>query len=226
VNAREVWRVEHRGAWNGGTLATAGGLVFEGTIDGRFLALDARTGRELWSVVHPASTLAGPVTYSVNGEQYVAVLSGYGSVYVLISAPLSPIAPSRLNGRVHVYKMGGTSTPPPVGDRAAAPIALPPATNVSAEDLARGAALYGRFCIMCHGVAAGGGAVADLRRSAKLHAADAWRQAVVGGITTVGMPSFAGDVSDEEAELIRAYVAKQAAALYAAERPEPGRSVR
>ncbi len=217
VKAREAWRVEHKGAWNGGTLATAGGIVFQGTIDGRFLALDARTGRELWSAVHPASTLAGPVTYSVNGEQYVAVLSGYGSVYVLTSSLLSPIEPSRLNGRVHVYRIGGTATPPPVRAHALTPMPAPPDIKASDQDVARGAALYGRFCLMCHGAAAAGGAVADLRRSSRLHDAPAWRQVTVGGITAVGMPSFAGDVSDEEAEWIRAYVAKQAAASYAAE---------
>ena len=215
--AREVWRVEHKGAWNGGTLATAGGLVFEGTLDGRFLALDARTGRELWSATHPASTLAGPITYSVNGEQYVAVLSGYGSVYVLVSSLLSPIEPARLNGRVHVYKIGGTATPPPVPHRATAAMTLPPVIRISDQDVHRGAALYGRYCLMCHGVAAGGGAIADLRRSARLHDAAAWRQVLADGITTVGMPSFAGDIPDAEAELIRAYVARQATALYTAE---------
>jgi mono/diheme cytochrome c family protein len=76
---------------------------------------------------------------------------------------------------------------------------------------------------MCHGVAAAGGAVVDLRRSSSLHDAHAWRQVIAGGITTVGMPSFAGDVSDEEADWIRAYVARQAAALYAAEQSESKR---
>ena len=223
---REVWRLEHKGAWNGGTLATAGGIVFEGTIDGRFLALDARTGRELWSTTHPASTLSGPVTYSVNGEQYVAVLSGYGSVYVLVSGVLSPIEPARINGRVHVYKIGGTALPPPVPHRATVGIQTPPVIKVSEQDAQRGAALYGRFCLMCHGVAAAGGAIADLRRSARLHDAAAWRQVVTGGITTVGMPGFAGDVSEEEAELIRAYVARQASALSAAEQAPTKRPTR
>ena len=215
--AREVWRVEHRGPWNGGALATGGGIVFEGTIDGRFLALDARSGRELWSTTHPAPTLAGPVTYSVNGEQYVAVLSGYGSVYVLVSSLLSPIEPTRMNGRVHVYKIGGKATPPPVLKHATGTLQAPPTINVSPQDAQRGAGLYSRFCLMCHGVGAGGGAVVDLRRSSRLHDAAAWRQMIASGITTVGMPSFAGDVSDEEAELIRAYVARQAAILYAAD---------
>jgi quinohemoprotein ethanol dehydrogenase len=216
ASAREIWRVEHKGPWNGGTLSTAGGLVFEGTIDGRFVALDARTGRELWAIDNYVSTLAGPVTYSIGDEQYVAVLSGYGSVYVLVAPLLSPIEPTRVNGRVHVYKIGGSATiPRPVATRAA--LRQPPAIGASAKEVERGAAVYGQFCLMCHGVAAGGGAIADLRRSARLHDAATWREVVATGIAAVGMPSFAGDVSDQDAELVRAYVARQAAALYAQE---------
>ena len=65
--------------------------------------------------------------------------------------------------------------------------------------------------------AAGGGAIADLRRSARLHDASAWRDVVGKGVPAVGMPSFAGDVTDQDAELVRAYVSKQAAVLYAQE---------
>jgi outer membrane protein assembly factor BamB len=81
VKQQEAWRVEHKGPWNGGTHVTGGGLVFQGTVDGRFLALDARTGRQLWEFDNQIATLAGPITYEIDGEQYVAVLGGYGSVF-------------------------------------------------------------------------------------------------------------------------------------------------
>ena len=84
VAQREVWRSDRRGPWNGGTLATAGGLVFQGTGDGQFLALDARTGKTLWSTDNQAATLAGPISYEIGGEQYVAVLAGYGGSFFLI----------------------------------------------------------------------------------------------------------------------------------------------
>ena len=113
VKAREVWRVEHKGAWNGGTLATAGGIVFPGTIDAssRWTPVPGRSSGRL----RIRRRLAGPIT--VNGEQYVTVLSGYGSVYVLTSSLLSPIEPSRLNGRVHVYKLGMAYAPAGSGAR-------------------------------------------------------------------------------------------------------------
>lgn len=214
--AREAWRVEQKGPWNGGTLSTSGGLVFEGTIDGRFVALDARTGRELWAIDNYVSTLAGPVTYSIGDEQYVAVLSGYGSVYVLVAPLLSPIEPTRVNGRVHAYKIGGSATIPRP-DVTRAPLRQPPTITANAKEMERGAALYGQFCLMCHGVGAGGGAIADLRRSARLHDAAAWREVVGRGTPAVGMPSFAGDVTDQDAELVRVYVSRQAAVLYAQE---------
>jgi hypothetical protein len=72
VAQREVWRVNRRGPWNGGTLATAGGLVFQGTGDGEFVAMDAKTGKALWSTNNQAATLAGPITYEIAGEQYIA----------------------------------------------------------------------------------------------------------------------------------------------------------
>ena len=70
---------------------------------------------------------------------------------------------------------------------------------------------------MCHGVAAvTGGVLPDLRRSPRLQDAVAWRRAVVDGdLASLGMPRFSNYVSADDAELIRAYVARQAAMLYA-----------
>jgi quinohemoprotein ethanol dehydrogenase len=90
VSQKEAWRAPRPGPWNGGTLAVAGGLVFQGTVDGRFLALDAKTGAELWSYDNQAATLAGPISYEVDGEQYVAVPAGYGTVFFLINGFFAP----------------------------------------------------------------------------------------------------------------------------------------
>jgi PQQ-dependent dehydrogenase (methanol/ethanol family) len=60
----------------GGALATAGGVVFTGTKDQRFVAFDAKSGRELWSYHAPAGVNAPPITYAVDGQQYVAVAAG------------------------------------------------------------------------------------------------------------------------------------------------------
>src|SRR5208282_1022706 len=79
VLQKQAWAVERPGPWNGGTLATAGNLVFEGTAAGRFEAYRADTGEKVWSFDAQTGVMAGPVTYTVNGEQYVAVLAGWRS---------------------------------------------------------------------------------------------------------------------------------------------------
>ena len=218
IAQREVWRSDRRGPWNGGTLATAGGLVFQGTGDGQFLALDAATGKTLWSTDNQAATLAGPVSYEIGGEQYIAVLGGYGGSFFLIEGFVAAAEGHALNGRVYVFKLGGTSSRP-VLNLQKPPMLKPPAIRVSADSYKRSAQLYERNCTVCHGVAAiTGGVLPDLRRSIRLQDAVAWRRAVVDGeLAPLGMPRFGKYVSSEDAELIRAYVARQAAMLYTTE---------
>jgi PQQ-dependent dehydrogenase (methanol/ethanol family) len=218
VAQREVWRSDRRGPWNGGTLTTGGGLVFQGTGDGRFLALDAKSGETLWSADNQAATLAGPISYEAGGEQHIAVTAGYGGSFFLIEAFLGPAEGHALNGRVYVFKLGGTAARPVLNLRRA-PMPAPPAIAVTPDEYARGARLYERNCTVCHGVAAlSGGVLPDLRRSIRLQDAGAWRRVVVDGeLAALGMPRFGKYVTSADGELIRAYVARQAGMVVAAE---------
>lgn len=117
VEGREVWRIGRAGAWNGGTLATAGDLVFQGTVDGLFQAVDAATGEVVWEHDNQAATLAGPVSYEVDGEQYVSVLGGFGSAFYLIAGALLPEPGALVHGRVCTFKLGGTATVTPIFDK-------------------------------------------------------------------------------------------------------------
>ena len=219
VAQREVWRSDRRGPWNGGTLATAGGLVFQGTGDGQFLALDARTGKTLWSTDNQAATLAGPISYEIGGEQYIAVLAGYGGAFFLIEGFFAASEGNALNGRVYVFKLGGTA-PRPTLNLQKAPVAEAARHRGQRRRLqSRRSQLYER---QLHRVPRGGGY--DRRRASRssaitrLQDAVAWRRAVVDGeLAPLGMPRFGKYVSAEDAELIRAYVARQAAMLYTAE---------
>ena len=214
VQRRAAWRVDRAGPWNGGTLATAGGLVFQGTIDGLFQALDAETGEVLWQHDNQAPSLSGPMTYEIDGEQYVTVLGGYGTALYLVAPALAPLPGALINGRVYTFRLGGTATTPPV-ERPAAPIPAPPAIQAGPAVQARGADLYGRLCAMCHGAGAIAGAVPDLRRSAALQTEEAWREMVLGGQRIqLGMPSFDESLTPEGLEAIRAYVARQAEIAY------------
>ncbi len=219
VEGREVWRLARAGAWNGGTLVTAGGLVFQGTVDGIFQAIDARTGTLLWLHDNHAATLAGPITYEVDDEQYVTVLAGFGSIFYLLAGALLPEPGAQVNGRVYTFKMGGKAIATRV-DLTPAPVPTPPVLEVSQAGLMDGALVFARFCAICHGIGAiSGGVLPDLRRSPALQTADAWRDIIIGGSrATAGMASLENIVTPESAELVRAYVARQAWLLYDASR--------
>jgi PQQ-dependent dehydrogenase (methanol/ethanol family) len=217
VARRAAWRVDRGGPWNGGTLATAGGLVFQGTIGGQFQALDARTGAVLWDHDNRAPSLSGPMTYEVDGEQYVTVLGGFGTALYLVAPALAPLPGAQINGRVYTFSLGGTATVPSV-ERPTVPMPAPPAIDASAERLATGADLYGRLCAMCHGAGAIAGAVPDVRSSAAIQTEAGWREMVLGGERIpLGMPSFDESLTPEALEEIRAYVARQATIQYRAE---------
>src|SRR5690606_5122450 len=83
VAQEERWRVEYDDMWNGGTLTTAGNLVFQGTSDWRFVAYDATTGDKLWEMAMPTGVIGGPISYELDGTQYIAVMAGWGGVYGL-----------------------------------------------------------------------------------------------------------------------------------------------
>jgi PQQ-dependent dehydrogenase (methanol/ethanol family) len=79
VARRAAWKVKERFPVWSGTVVTAGDLVFYGTMDGWFKALDARNGKELWRVKTGSGIIGQPITYrGPDGKQYLAILSGVG----------------------------------------------------------------------------------------------------------------------------------------------------
>jgi alcohol dehydrogenase (cytochrome c)/quinohemoprotein ethanol dehydrogenase len=213
VAQKARWTVEHPGPWNGGLLATGGGLVFQGTTGSEFNAYDAANGKKLWSFAAQTGVVAPPVTYTVNGEQYVAVLAGWGGAYALsVDGDLiNRKAPVRNISRLLVFKLGGTAKLPPEPALADLPLDPPPST-ASPEMIAVGQVKYGRYCAVCHAPGAVGSTVLpDLRRAGALESAQAWSAVVHdGALKDNGMASFAGSMTKDEIEAIRAYVIKRA----------------
>jgi quinohemoprotein ethanol dehydrogenase len=214
VTQKEVWRQQYDGPWNGGVLATAGNLVFQGNAKGKFQAFDAKTGKKLWNFDAQTGVIAGPVSFKVGETQYVAVMAGYGGAYALSTGYTDgPVRPAP-NGRVLVFKLGGNAKlpAPPVETL---PPANPPATVFTAAQIAQGGAIFENNCGICHGAGArGGGILPDLRRSAALNDAATW-QAIVhdGALKANGMVAFSPWFSPDQVEAVRGYVGEQAKAL-------------
>jgi PQQ-dependent dehydrogenase (methanol/ethanol family) len=208
VARKEVWRAPQGQGRSGGTLATAGGLVFAGNSQNEFAAYRADTGAKLWGADTQTGTMAGPVSYAVDGEQYVAVVAGFrqtGNYY----------APNY--SRLLVYKLGGTAHLPvavPFPD----PVLNPPAAFGTTAILAHGQEVYGRFCSTCHGAdGLSRGMFPDLRYSGALASAEAFKTIVMdGALSPNGMVSFAKAISAEDAESVRAYVVSRAVEAKAA----------
>ena len=213
VAQKARWTVEHPGPWNGGVLATGGGLVFQGTTGSEFNAYNAETGEKLWSFAAQTGVVAPPVTYTVNGEQYVAVLAGWGGAYALTvdGDLIKRKAPVRNISRLLVFKLGGKAKLPAEPALTDLPLDPPPST-ASPQVIALGQAKFGRYCAVCHEPGAVGSTVLpDLRRAGSLESAQAWNAVVEGGILKDnGMVSFKGSLSKDEIEAIRAYVIKRA----------------
>lgn len=208
VLQKEMWRVELAGPPDGGVLSTAGGLVFQGTADSRFVAYDARDGRKLWQFATQTGVIAPPITYAVDGTQYVAVLAGWGGGYSLLS-PFIDASSGNIDTprRMLVFKLNGSSSLPSTQTEAVRRPSVSTETWTDAT-VSHGKALYYQNCVVCHGDSAvGGRSVPDLRYSGALTSADAWRAIVIdGALTTRGMVSFRQWLSDKDAQDVRAYV--------------------
>ena len=207
VRQEQVWKVDRPGPWNGGTLSTAGNLVFEGTASGDFEAYRADKGEKLWSFAAQTGVMAGPVTYTVNGQQYVAVLAGWGGVFPLAAGELSFKSGRVRNiSRVLAFKIGGKASLPDLA-KLDEPALNPPPAKADAATVKNGEQLFQRYCAACHGdVAVSGGVLPDLRYSSTL-ASDSWFDIVLGGkLKKTGMVSFAKELSRKDVTDIRAYV--------------------
>jgi quinohemoprotein ethanol dehydrogenase len=207
---KEVWRgpVTQKGA--GGVLATAGNLVFQGTISTTFAAYRADNGKKVWEMPVQNVPIAAPITYIVDGEQYIAVNTGWGGG--LAHVERSNYTQLFLGKpRLLVFKLGGKAKLPamPTSSIEVPELSAPPPLTAPQEVVAQGEQLYAAHCALCHGAAARGG-VKDLRHMTP----DTHKEfidIVIGGKRAAnGMASFADVLKPEEAEAIHQYLIARA----------------
>jgi alcohol dehydrogenase (cytochrome c) len=110
ATGKRMWHKDTALPWNDGTLSTGGGLVFSGTPDGKFYAFDARTGKVLWEHRMTSGVIGVPMSYRVEGKQYVAVQSGWGGVAPFYGGPImnKSFQNFRLGGRLYVFALPAT----------------------------------------------------------------------------------------------------------------------
>ncbi len=144
----EAWRVPQAGPWNGGILTTAGGLVFQGAADGRFVAYQAETGEQLWESFLGTGIIAAPITYEVDGRQYVTVMAGWGGAYGLRSAPAGEAARYEQDGRIYTFALVGEAALPRFTRLQREVYAAE--VDATVEEIQTGAILYRRHCNVCH----------------------------------------------------------------------------
>jgi len=218
VRQRSVWKVPTPSFWNGGTLTTGGGLVFQGQIDSKFNAYAADTGRLVWSFDAGAAVIAPPISYSVAGRQYLTVLSGNdtsGSAFAVLYQQYGIDYRSQKR-RVLTFALDGSTTLPPATP--VAPLTAATSADYHADEAAskRGEKTYNLYCAVCHGVGVvAGGHAPDLRSSFAPTAEAPFKSIVQGGsLVANGMPRFE-EFTDEQTRDLRQFIETQAHAAVA-----------
>jgi PQQ-dependent dehydrogenase (methanol/ethanol family) len=202
VNQKEVWRHPYALPWNGGLLSTGGNLVFQGTSDGRFVAYRADDGVQLWESHTGTGVIAAPVTYLIDGEQYVSVVAGWGGAFGLAAGDVAHDAAGDGKGRLLTYALGSAEPPAPqtVLDRITAP-----------GEVYDGERIYHKYCAACHG----GGAVAmvgmkDLRKISPETKAALSDIVLKGALRGSGMPAFGQYLAEADVAKLKTYLEHRA----------------
>jgi quinohemoprotein ethanol dehydrogenase len=206
VTRKVVWQTEPfaNNRPSGGVVATAGGLVFQGNGAGEELrAYDAKNGKQLWSFKTQTAVYAPPITYELDGQQYVA--ASVGGV-----AQGGYFAPGY--ARMLVFALGSSATLPPNQPYTPPPLNPPPSTAAAAV-ISRGGEVYNQYCSICHG--ADGvqqrGTFPNLMVTPLLHTQEGFDQVVRDGARLErGMGGFGQDVSVEDSVALREYLVSRA----------------
>ncbi len=202
IQQKAAWSKDYVSPWNGGTLATAGGLLFQGTADGRIVAYDAASGQQLWEAPLGNGVVAAPMTYEIGGKQYVSIAVGWGGVFGQSARSTDTVIP----GTVYTFTAGGTAKFPEVAKYPLGPLLT--GVKYDPKDIPAGVALYVSNCVFCHGVPAvdKGGNIPNLGYSDTDKIANLDKVVFSKKLSALGMPDFTDKLKPEDLEKIKAFV--------------------
>ncbi len=208
ISQAEKWRVNHEDVWwNGGVLTTAGDLVFQGGGSGIFAAYDASNGQKVWEVDLGTGIMASPVSYEVDGKQYISIVVGWGGPTGKGNQYTEEVYP----GTVYTFALDADAPYPDYPKSEPKALAL---FDFDADRAAidQGAQLYIQHCAHCHGQVARdtGGAIPDLGRINEAIYRSFEDIVLKGVLTPVFMPNFSGVLTADEVQSIKSFVLYQA----------------
>lgn len=209
VKQKVAWTVEHPEThWNGGVMTTKGGLVFQGDAKGDFTAYDATNGTVLWKKNLLTGIIAPPITYMLDGKQYISLVVGWGGVTGLTRKFTKYIHP----GRIFTFALGADEPMPEEMTGSGPSLTTLPSTGKPIE-IGEGLTLYVQYCVQCHGdtFGTGGGTVPDLTHSSDGVFDNIHEIVLNGALVDNGMPNFNGRLTEDQVDNI-AHFAKYASA--------------
>lgn len=202
VARKPAWSHEFVSPWNGGTLTTAGGLVFEGTADARLVAFDAKSGELLWDTPTGTGVVAAPITYELDGKQYVTVAAGWGGVYGLAEGA----SPTASTGTVYTFVLDGKAKMPEFTKRQTETLLT--GVPYDPKDVEAGTVVYITNCVLCHGVPAvnKGGNLPNLGYVDKAVIENLDKFVFNGPFVSMGMPDFTGKLTEDDVRNLKAFI--------------------
>jgi len=209
VKQKEAWRAEYVAPWNGGTLTTAGNLVFQGTADGRFIAYNATSGEKLWETPTGTGVVAAASTYMVDGTQYVSVAVGWGGVFGISQRVTELQSP----GTVYTFAVDGKAPLPNFVKYQTE--GLLAGVKYDPKDVPDGTAIYVAACATCHGVPGvdKGGNVRNLGYVSPETITNLKDFVFKGPFRDQGMPDFSGKLTEADVVKIQAFIQGTADAI-------------
>jgi quinohemoprotein ethanol dehydrogenase len=206
VKQQEVWKVDHPATfWNGGVLTTAGGLVFQGTAEGKFVAYDAANGNKVWEANVGSGVIASPVAYGVDGKQYISIAVGWGGVVGIWNRFTDQVNP----GTVYTFALDEKAAYPEFPKTPVKEL-IKLEYKATKEEISNGGELFNANCTVCHELTRRGGVIPGLGY-ASAGTFDIFEKILSGMYLSKGMPDFSDRFSKQQMSDIKNFI------LYSAE---------